>query len=107
MQQCFKPLGWQACKDVLEMLPGPTFEEGGRSTNTTSSDSATRRCLVVFVGGCTFAEVSALRFLSQQEDSNVEYTVATTAMTNGNSFVKELSHELKDPLGLSDFGFNQ
>ena len=26
--------------------------------------------LVVFVGGCTFAEISALRFLSQQEDSN-------------------------------------
>ena len=29
-----------------------------------------RVVLVVFVGGCTFAEISALRFLSQQEDSN-------------------------------------
>jgi len=32
-----------------------------------SSDSP-RVVLVYFIGGCTFAEISALRFLSQQED---------------------------------------
>jgi len=111
VQQCFKPRGWHACKDVLDMLPGPNFEDeqkldqsGPTSTSASSSDS-NKKCLVVFVGGCTFAEVSALRFLSQQEDSNVEYTVATTSMTNGNTFLTGLSHQLKDPLGLSDFGY--
>lgn len=44
--------------------------------------------LVVFVGGCTFAEISALRFLSQQEDANTEYLVATTSVVNGNSFLR-------------------
>jgi len=104
VQQCFKPRGWQSCKDVLEMLPGPTFEEkqGQHQPVGTVSSGDPKRCLVLFIGGCTFAEVSALRFLSQQEDSNVEYTVATTAMTNGNFFISGLAHELKDPLGLSD-----
>ena len=67
VQQCFKPRGWHACKDVLDMLPGPNFEDeqkldqsGPTSTSASSSDS-NKKCLVVFVGGCTFAEVSALR----------------------------------------------
>ena len=58
-----------------------------------------KKCLVLFVGGCTFAEVAALRFLSQQEEASTEYMVATTAVVNGNSFLRSLMHELKDPLG--------
>ncbi|UYV77674.1 VPS33A, partial [Cordylochernes scorpioides] len=75
------PPGWRAIADVLAMLPGPTIEEVQTSTPTSgthhrrnSSVSSTghgdeqKVALVFFIGGCTFSEISALRFLSQQED---------------------------------------
>ena len=45
-----------------------------------------RVVLVVFVGGCTFAEISALRFLSQQEDSNT-----------GDTSTRQRSAKVDDP----------
>jgi hypothetical protein len=35
-------------------------------------------------------QISALRFLSQQEDSNVEFVIATTKLINGTSFLKSI-----------------
>ena len=58
-----------------------------------------KRTLVVFIGGCTFAEIAALRFLSQQEDATTEYMVATTSIINGNSFLDSLMTTMHDSLG--------
>jgi hypothetical protein len=41
---------------------------GGSISSQLSQNDTPRVVLVFFLGGCTFAEVSALRFLSQQED---------------------------------------
>ena len=41
-----------------------------RRRNDGNEEDRPKVTLVVFMGGCTFAEISALRFLSQQEDSN-------------------------------------
>ena len=57
-----------------------------------------KRTLVVFIGGCTFAEIAALRFLSQQEDATTEYMVATTSIINGNSFLDSLMTTMHDSL---------
>ena len=67
----------------------------------------------MFVGGCTMAEVAALRFLSQQvrllrlllvltcalvqEENNVEYLVATTSIITGESFIESLATKLEAP----------
>jgi len=45
--------------------------------------------VVVFIGGCTFAEIAALRFLAQQDDDR-EFLVVTTKIINGNSFINTL-----------------
>lgn len=89
---------------------GPTLDGVQQQTvNTTlPNDSDTAKVILVFfIGGCTFAEVkhsaitqtktsiffflisqiSALRFLSQQEDSNVEFVIATTKLINGDTFL--------------------
>lgn len=44
------------------------FFVGGSISSQSSQNDTPRVVLVFFLGGCTFAEVSALRFLSQQED---------------------------------------
>ena len=99
VQNCAKP-GWKAIRDILDMLPGPSFDEHqNMSKRRKKNPDGIRRTLVVFVGGCTFAEISALRFLSQQEDAQEEYSIATTAIINGNSFLKDsVISSIQDPL---------
>lgn len=60
------------------------------ATSSQSSSEETRIILVFFIGGCTFAEISALRFLSQQEENNCEFIVGTTKVINGRSFLKSM-----------------
>uniref|UniRef100_A0A1B6E3U9 Vacuolar protein sorting-associated protein 33A n=1 Tax=Clastoptera arizonana TaxID=38151 RepID=A0A1B6E3U9_9HEMI len=91
--------------DILQSLPGPIIDEvqtlhpgqtqrrGSIGSQSSVSDNS-KVILVFFLGGCTFAEISALRFLSQQQDSNVEFVVATTKLINGNSFIKSLMENL-------------
>ncbi|PIO39460.1 hypothetical protein AB205_0011470 [Aquarana catesbeiana] len=46
--------------------------------------------LIFFLGGVTFAEIAALRFLSQLEDGGTEYIIATTKLINGTTWIKSL-----------------
>ncbi|RWS28893.1 Vacuolar protein sorting-associated protein 33A-like protein [Leptotrombidium deliense] len=95
--------GWRAIADALKLLPEPTVDEtqhipvglrkrrnSGSSTQSGVVDDP-KVVLVFFLGGCTYAEISALRFLSQQEEMNVEFVVATTALINGNTFLDSIS----------------
>ena len=102
VEQSLKMLGWQSLSDVLGTLPGPTFEDyqmhhhsgqmigrrGSLSSEISQSDIP-RVILVFFLGGCTFAEVSALRFLAQ-DDNNVDFIIATTKLINKNTFLDSL-----------------
>ncbi|KAK6228271.1 hypothetical protein SCA6_000611 [Theobroma cacao] len=77
--------GWRPMEEILKLLPGPHTEtKRGRFASNPSFDTLQsasngidkiadgRRSLVlvVFVGGVTFAEISALRFLSAQESGD-------------------------------------
>ena len=93
------------------MLSGPSFEEsqhlplhlqpGRRSANDDDVivGNGTKKTLVLFVGGCTFAEISSLRFLSSLEDSTAEYLIGTTAIITGDKLIESLLNPLKDSLG--------
>lgn len=103
VERALKPNGWQLLGDILSSLPGPTFEDyqstgqstlssgrrGSFSSEISQSDTP-KVILVFFLGGCTFAEISALRFLARQEDNNVEFVIATTKIVNKNSFLENL-----------------
>ena len=60
--------------------------QGSLSSDSSSSSIVT---LVFFVGGVTYAEISALRYLSSLKDGH-EYVVATTSIINGNKLLKPL-----------------
>jgi hypothetical protein len=49
-----------------------------------------RTVMVLFIGGVTYAEVSALRFLSQKGLVNCDFVVATTKMVTGSSLLAPL-----------------
>lgn len=102
--------GWRSIEEILKLLPGPHIEtkrgtlQRGSSLESLSGGAANadkaaggRRSvvLVVFIGGVTYAEISALRFLSSQELMAYDIIVATTKVINGQTlldpFVEKLS----------------
>ncbi|KAJ2880794.1 Vacuolar protein-sorting-associated protein 33 [Coemansia aciculifera] len=91
--------GWAGWEDVLNELPGETVDvsqsPGAGDSDVAVADAMVRRLgekapatLVVFLGGCTFTEIAALRLLSQQHGHR--YIAATTQIINGNSFLDSL-----------------
>ncbi len=50
--------------------------------------------LVVIVGGITMSEISALRLLSEKEEHNRDYIIATTKLINGNTFIETLQETI-------------
>lgn len=49
--------------------------------------------MVMFIGGVTFAEIAAIRFLSRQPDVNADFIIATTKLINGSSLIGSLVDE--------------
>ncbi|KAJ1406375.1 Sec1-like, domain 2 [Sesbania bispinosa] len=101
--------GWRPVEEILKLLPGPHLEtKRGGFSNSPSFDTLSgvstsiakvpdgRRALVlvVFVGGVTFAEISALRFLSAQESMAYDLIIATTKIVNGQTLVGTFMEKL-------------
>lgn len=101
--------GWRPIEEILKLLPGPhsDIKRGGFSSSPSldslngslhSSDKVVggRRSLVlvVFIGGVTSAEISALRFLSAQEGMAYDIIVATTKIVNGNTLTETFVEKL-------------
>ncbi|NXY75437.1 VP33A protein, partial [Glareola pratincola] len=90
--------GWRSIEEVLKMLPGPHFEERQQlptGLQKKRQHGENRVTLVFFLGGVTYAEIAALRFLSQMEDGGTEYVIATTKLINGTSWIKSLMDKLE------------
>ncbi|XP_022765445.1 vacuolar protein-sorting-associated protein 33 homolog isoform X3 [Durio zibethinus] len=95
--------GWRPMEEILKLLPGPHTEtkrggftssqsfdalQGASSGLDKIADGRRSLVLVVFVGGVTFAEISALRFLSAQEGMAYDLIIGTTKIINGHSLVE-------------------
>ncbi|KAJ8659540.1 hypothetical protein O0I10_004905 [Lichtheimia ornata] len=92
--------GWRGYEEVMRALPGKSFEitqtvEYGPETNAAMARARRhgmqhgKTTVIFFLGGCTFTEVSAIRFLAQHDESR-DYLVATTQMLNGNSLLESV-----------------
>jgi len=84
--------GLRSIADMVKHLPGPAFHEKQQpNTNKGGADSSgNNHTLVFFLGGCTYAEITALRFLAQQQNTNCSFTIATTKIINGNNFLETI-----------------
>lgn len=79
-------------------LPEPAFNYVDTHVFNPANQSheEQRTVLVYFIGGCTFSEISALRFLSQQEENNCDFLIATTNICNGNTFMQSFMTSILD-----------
>jgi hypothetical protein len=108
VQQALRPEGWAGQEAALAALPGPQFEvlqttddsgapveraEGGARRAAAGPKGRRRSVMVVFIGGVTYAEVSALRFLSRKGACDCDFVVATTKVVNGSTLLATLLPE--------------
>ncbi|XP_014664032.1 PREDICTED: vacuolar protein sorting-associated protein 33A-like isoform X2 [Priapulus caudatus] len=96
--------GWRTIEEVMDLLPGPKIEVSQEiptglkkkrgSVSSLQSEEDKKIMLVYFLGGVTYAEIAALRFLSHQEDSSTEYIIATTKIINGDTWLDSVSETI-------------
>ncbi|XP_072956734.1 vacuolar protein-sorting-associated protein 33 homolog isoform X1 [Typha angustifolia] len=96
--------GWRSIEETVKLLPGPhldlkrgsstvsSFETvlGAQSNMDRVADGRRSLVLVVFIGGVTFAEIAALRFLSSQDGMGYDFIIGTTKVVNGNTILETL-----------------
>ncbi|XP_073715339.1 vacuolar protein sorting-associated protein 33B isoform X2 [Misgurnus anguillicaudatus] len=84
IEQVLERDGWTGLEEVTRMLNGQEFagSAGGHSSD------AQRIILVMFLGGCTYSEISALRFLGKER--GCRFIVVTTAITNSARLLEAL-----------------
>ncbi|RXN20836.1 tetratricopeptide repeat 17 [Labeo rohita] len=70
IEQVLERDGWTGLEEVTRMLNGQEFAVTGGSSGSEARNKtdAQRIVLVMFLGGCTFSEISALRFLGKERD---------------------------------------
>lgn len=88
---------FRAVEETLRLLPGPHFEykqELPSGYKPKGGEGGQGSTLVFFLGGCTYAEVAAIRFLNRQEGR--DYVIATTNLCNGTTLLKSMM-ELLEP----------
>lgn len=86
--------GWRGFEDTLRQVRGESFDltqsgddKAAKARQTLSGPSGERTVVVFFLGGVTFAEIAALRFIGQQLAPGKRLVIGTTSMINGNKVV--------------------
>ncbi|KAG9313971.1 Sec1-like protein [Chiua virens] len=98
-------VGWKGFEDVLSTIPGETFDivqkmASGTGPETQSISGLLRSheqpttTLVFFLGGCTYTEIAALRWVSRQHKGR-KFLIATTGIVSGTSLIKSIANDRK------------
>jgi hypothetical protein len=91
-------VSWKGFEDKLKLIPGEAFEEDLIPKNTSGfrarmifNAGASRKnaSLVVFIGGCTLAEISAIRALSHTSGKHID--ILTTQVLSAGKIINDLT----------------
>ncbi|KAF9567845.1 Sec1-like protein [Agrocybe pediades] len=92
-------VGWKGFEDVVSIIPGATVEvvqktnvviPSGPLAGLGSSREASTTTVVFFLGGCTYTEIAAIRWVSRQNKGR-KFLIATTGIISGASIIDGLS----------------
>ncbi|KAK7844360.1 vacuolar protein-sorting-associated protein 33 like protein [Quercus suber] len=88
-------LTYEGLLDEGRFSSSPSYDTLQASANMDKvADGRWSLVLVVFIGGITFAEISALRFLSAQEGMAYDLIVGTTKIVSGHSLAETFVERL-------------
>lgn len=83
--------GWQGFEDALKSVRGETFnrvqkgeEQAVKARHMLAGTGGKKTVIVMFLGGITFTEIAALRFVARQEEGRRRILICTTDVIGGN-----------------------
>ncbi|KAK4226952.1 Sec1-like protein [Podospora fimiseda] len=83
--------GWRGFDDAVKHARGQTFDEVQKGEDKATKARALlsgggdkKTVFVVFVGGISFSEIAALRFIAKQEEERRNIVICTTSIISGN-----------------------
>ncbi|EFX02614.1 vacuolar sorting protein [Grosmannia clavigera kw1407] len=86
--------GWRGFDEVVKHVRGQTFDDLQKGDDKVfkarallSGSGAKKTVFVVFVGGITFTEIAALRFIAKQEADRRNIVICTTSIISGNKMM--------------------
>ncbi|KAK2757077.1 hypothetical protein FQN54_005046 [Arachnomyces sp. PD_36] len=86
--------GWLGFDDVIKSARGASFnvvqkgdEKAARARQTLTGAGGVKTVFVFFLGGITFTEIAALRFIATQESQRRRIIICTTGIINGNKMM--------------------
>ncbi|KAG9100069.1 hypothetical protein FS749_016338 [Ceratobasidium sp. UAMH 11750] len=82
-------VGWKGFEDVVKTIPGDTVDVI-QTPGAPVKDPTGSTTLVFFLGGCTFTEVAALRWMSKQIKGR-RFLIGTSGMINGSTLLDGLA----------------
>ncbi|NWU50337.1 VP33B protein, partial [Dromas ardeola] len=80
IEQVLERRGWLGLEEVVRLLNGNEFSVSDSAVEDNPAWESQRVVLAVFLGGCTFSEITALRFLGKER--GCKFIFLTTAITN-------------------------
>ncbi|XP_020820997.1 vacuolar protein sorting-associated protein 33B isoform X1 [Phascolarctos cinereus] len=89
IEQVLERRGWLGLEEVVRLLNGNEFAVTDMIPEENAPSDSLRLVLVVFLGGCTFSEISALRFLGRER--GYRFIFLTTAVTNSARLMEAMS----------------
>ncbi|KAF3484040.1 vacuolar protein sorting-associated protein 33A [Arthroderma uncinatum] len=86
--------GWLGFEDIVKNARGSTFnivpkgdEKAARARQTLTGSGGVKTVFIFFLGGITFTEIAALRFIAQKESGRRNIVICTTAIMNGDRMI--------------------
>ncbi|XP_075569566.1 vacuolar protein sorting-associated protein 33B isoform X2 [Pelecanus crispus] len=80
IEQVLERRGWLGLEEIVRLLNGNEFFVSDSTVEDNPAWESQRVILAVFLGGCTFSEIAALRFLGKER--GCKFIFLTTAITN-------------------------
>ncbi|KAF3120232.1 hypothetical protein TWF703_002690 [Orbilia oligospora] len=88
-------VGWKGFEDVVKNVGGKTFDEvqkgedkAVRARMILDGQNEKKITVVFFLGGITYTEIAALRWVGKQEEGKRQIIIATTGIINGNNIIR-------------------
>lgn len=103
--------GWGQIKDLLKRLPGD-FQFPSNERDILNVKERNNFILLVFVGGITYAEIAAIRYLNRTFKSKIKnkllkidhkFIIMTTHILNGKKLISNLRKEFNQSLSMKEY----
>lgn len=90
--------GYSRIRELLKLIPGASINPDNEA-DFFKETQRKKKILVYYIGGVTFAEIAAIRFLNTLFPDK-KFVVATTSIINGNSCMSQMRTAKENNLDL-------